>query len=316
MTTTKYGFHRRTDGPRWLYGAPGRLRVPWRLALFGGSLLLAEGIAEALIAPLFGIVSRVVGEPVAAYPFIMLAGVWAAIVIALRVVDDAGWSKIGLGEGAWHGRLLGLGAALGALLIGVTALLLSLAGYLHFAWAPLAPGDVLFDSVVLEHSWSAWNASALRLFVLLAPAALWEELMFRGYLWTVAEEAAGSRAALWCSSLAFGAVHLTNPGAGIRTVTLVVLAGLCLGVLRQRTASLPAAWAAHLAWNWTMAAVLHVPVSGVPLASPGYRAIVNGPPWLTGGVWGPEGGAVAAMVLVSALFMAWKTKVTNQRTEA
>ena len=52
-----------------------------------------------------------------------------------------------------------------------------------------------------------------------------------------------------------------------------------------------AAWAAHFAWNWTMAVVFHVAVSGLPLESPGYRYVDAGPDWATGGSWGPEGGA-------------------------
>ncbi|MDQ8160926.1 MAG: hypothetical protein P3C12_16095, partial [Gemmatimonadota bacterium] len=67
------------------------------------------------------------------------------------------------------------------------------------------------------------------------------------------------------------------------------------------TASLPAAWSAHLAWNWVMAAVLHMPVSGLPFATPGYRAVVQGGEWLTGGAWGPEGGMMAVLVLGGAL---------------
>jgi len=94
-------------------------------------------------------------------------------------------------------------------------------------------------------------------------------------------------------------VHLMNPGAGVRTTLIVMLAGWCLCIVRER-AGLPAAFTAHLAWNWVMAAVLHVPVSGLPFATPGYRAVVDGPVWLTGGSWGPEGGAVAALVLGGA----------------
>ncbi len=160
------------------------------------------------------------------------------------------------------------------------------------------------DGSVFERS--TWAGTALRLLLLLAPAALWEELIFRGYLWTVTEEASGTTAALVVTSTLFGIVHLQNPGAGVRTTLLVMLAGVCLGAVRSRTGSLPAAWLAHLAWNWTMAAGLHMPVSGLPVTTPGYRAVVSGPAWLTGGTWGPEGGAVAALTLGGALCIAWR----------
>jgi hypothetical protein len=99
--------------------------------------------------------------------------------------------------------------------------------------------------------------------------------------------------------VAFGVVHLLNPGAGVRTTVLVMLAGWCLALVREQL-GLPAAWMAHFAWNWIMAAVLHVAVSGLPFATPGYRAVLRGPDWLTGGSWGPEGGLVAALVLAGA----------------
>jgi hypothetical protein len=86
----------------------------------------------------------------------------------------------------------------------------------------------------------------------------------------------------------------------------VMLAGLALGMIRLETGSLWAAWAAHFMWNWIMAAGLHVAVSGLPMATPGYRAVMQGPQWLSGGDWGPEGGAFATVVLVAAI--AWGTQ--------
>ena len=106
---------------------------------------------------------------------------------------------------------------------------------------------------------------------------------------------------LWSSSVAFSSVHLLNPGAGVRAGALVLLAGLCLALLRAHFDSLPAAWAGHVAWNWTMAALLHVPVSGLPFATPGYRVVLQGPDWLTGGTWGPEGSLAAALVMIGVL---------------
>ena len=50
-----------------------------------------------------------------------------------------------------------------------------------------------------------------------------------------------------------------------------------------------------------MAAVLHVPVSGLPFATPGYRAALSGSDWISGGAWGPEGGLVAMLVLGGSL---------------
>lgn len=233
------------------------------------------------------------GEPVAIYPFSMLVGVLAGCWTGFRFMDEVPWSVLGIGDGAWRGQPLVAGAALGTAAILITAALLWAAQQLHFE--TVSPAVYVGDS---------WGGAALRLLLVLAPAALWEELTFRGYLYAVAEEATpggeGMLLARSASSVAFGMVHLMNPGAGVRTTLIVMLAGWCLCMVRER-AGLPAAFTAHLAWNWVMAAVLHVPVSGLPFATPGYRAVVDGPVWLTGGSWGPEGGLVAALVLGGAV---------------
>jgi membrane protease YdiL (CAAX protease family) len=282
------------EGPRWLVAPGGLLRAPWRLLLFAASVVVAQLFATMLVAPLFAALSGAVGEPIAAYPWIMLAAVVAGSAVMLGAVDRRPWREVALGAEAWAPRRLAVGSALGVALIGGTALLLGAAGTLRFEAVPW-PGDAAPHPVV------AWSVNALRLLVFLAPAALWEELVFRGYLWHVAEAVGGRSVALWSTSVGFGVVHLMNPGAGVRTTLLVVLAGLCLGLVRDRLRSVPAAWQAHLAWNWVMAAVLHVPVSGVPLATPLYRGVVSGPDWLTGGAWGPEGGLAAALVMGGAL---------------
>jgi hypothetical protein len=68
-----------------------------------------------------------------------------------------------------------------------------------------------------------------------------------------------------------------------------------LGSIVVATNSLYAATAAHLAWNWVMAGVLHAPVSGFGVATPDYRLVDAGPDWVTGGSWGPEAGIGAAL---------------------
>jgi hypothetical protein len=82
---------------------------------------------------------------------------------------------------------------------------------------------------------------------------------------------------------------------------MVALAGIFLGGVLVVTGSLWAAFAAHLAWNWTLSAVIHTPVSGLPFVVPDYRAIDAGPDWITGGAWGPEGGIAAGLGMCAAI---------------
>jgi hypothetical protein len=117
----------------------------------------------------------------------------------------------------------------------------------------------------------------------------------------VLRESTGVWPALVASSLVFGALHLMNPGATAISVAMVALAGIFLGGVLVVTGSLWAAFAAHLAWNWTLSAVIHTPVSGLPFVVPGYRAIDAGPDWITGGAWGPEGGIAAGLGMCAAI---------------
>ena len=119
----------------------------------------------------------------------------------------------------------------------------------------------------------------------------------------MAVSGAGLRFACWATAIAFGLVHVLNPGASVFSTLLVTVAGFCLGAVRERTGSLPAAWAAHFAWNWVMAVILHAPVSGAAFETPGYRTLVTGATWWTGGSWGPEGGGAALLVMSGALLL-------------
>jgi membrane protease YdiL (CAAX protease family) len=143
------------------------------------------------------------------------------------------------------------------------------------------------------------------------PQSLAEEMALRGYIFAVVREALGPAAALFGTSVVFGLLHLGNPGASVQSTLLVVLAGLFLGSILLVTGSLYAAWMAHFAWNWAMAALLHTPVSGIPVRPPDYQLVDAGPDWATGGSWGPEGGAGAALGMAGALWtlVAWRRRV-------
>ena len=137
--------------------------------------------------------------------------------------------------------------------------------------------------------------------MLLLPAALAEEVVTRGYVLTAFRDALGWPAAVFITSVAFGLLHLQNPGSSAQSVIVVALAGVFLAVIRIVTDSLYAAWAAHFAWNWVMAALFHAPVSGFAFEYPAYRYVDAGPDWATGGSWGPESGIPAALAMIAAI---------------
>jgi membrane protease YdiL (CAAX protease family) len=231
-------------------------------------------------------VVRAVGLRPAFESWIALAAVAIAHLLVLRVVERRPVADVGLGRAAARPGRLAAGAALGALAIGVPVALLLAAGQLRLESAPAG----------------SWGAAATSLLGWrLVPAALYEELLVRGYPFLVLRESLGALPALVVTSVVFGVLHAQNPGATVGLVGVVTLAGFFLGGVLLATRSLWAAWAAHLAWNATIGVGFHAAVSGLDMPTPNYRVVDAGPDWLTGGAWGPEGGAAAAAGMLGAL---------------
>lgn len=205
--------------------------------------------------------------------------------MALRWIEGKGWDYVGLDRAAAKPRLLTVGSIYGLLGIGVPSLLLLSLGELKSVPSPAG---------------SSLAAAGLS-FANLLPAAFFEELVLRGYIFAVLREAIGWRWTLISTSIVFGLLHVQNPGSDGQSILIVMLAGLFLGSIFLATRSLYAATAAHFVWNWFMAAGLHSPVSGLPVSTPDYQVVDAGPDWLTGGRWGPEGGFAAAVAMFAML---------------
>jgi uncharacterized protein len=272
----------------WLLRSPsGGWRAPWRLVVFVVATVVGLVVAQSLFAPMVLAIAHAAGLRPSLEATTICVALALAHLAALRWFDDRPWRDVAMGRGSWRPSALVTGTLSGTLAIGVPILLLVGIGWLALRSAP--DGSSL--------------ALAFRLLAFLAPAALWEELAFRGYPLTVLADALGPRVAVVATSLVFGLIHLTNPNVDWRSIGLVILAGVWLGIVRLATGSLWAAWLAHLAWNWTMAGVWHAPVSGVGLEIVDWRLDDAGPDWATGGRWGPEGGAFAALgMLCSTLW--------------
>jgi membrane protease YdiL (CAAX protease family) len=213
----------------------------------------------------------------------------------LRRVEKLPWSTVGLGREAADLALILKGTAYGALTIGIASLLLLATHMMRIDRT--APGS--------------WWADAGHSTAVLFPAAFFEELFIRGYVFAVLRRAGGWRLALIVTSVVFGLLHAWNPGADAESILAVTVAGFFLGAILLATRSLYAAGAAHFAWNWVMSGALHIAVSGVPSADPDYRMVETGPDWLTGGPWGPEGGLAAVAVMFIAIFYLYGRYLRN-----
>ncbi len=267
-----------------LFTPERRLRALWRILIFVG-IAIATTIAAVVVEGLVTAAATSLGYRLVFSQWSLALGFLLAHLVVLRWVDGKSWEFVGLDSPAARPALLAQGMLLGALSIGVPSAILLLTGQLDAI--PSAPGSSL--------------AAAGISFANLFPAAFSEELLLRGYIFAVLREAVGWRWTLISTSVVFGLLHIPNPGSSGLSVLLVMLAGMFLGATLIATRSLYAATLAHFAWNWVMAALLHAPVSGLPVATPDYRVADSGPDWLTGGGWGPEGGIAAALGMFVAL---------------
>jgi CAAX protease family protein len=275
----------------------GALRAPWRILIFLAATYFCGFAASMFFGPAVAWLYSVLGLRVTSDGWVIVLALLGGHFIALRLIDKRPWSDVWLDREAARPALLARGFLLGAIAIALPVLLLMAVGWMR-------PQAAVNGSLLV---------AALRVSLLLLPAAFYEELATRGYLFAVLRDAWGWRPALLLMSLLFGLLHLRNPGASVESVTLVILAGVFLGGVVIATKSLYAAWMAHFAWNWTMAVVFHTAVSGLPLESPDYRLIETGPDWITGGVWGPEGGVAGGLGMLGALVYLYARRTARGR---
>ena len=260
------------------------LRPLWQIIGFYVICFLALGILE--VAGEVTVGPAKLGAQEILFQWISLASVVFASWIMLRRVDKLPWSTVGLDRAAASPRLIVIGLALGALTIGVASLLL------------LGTGMMRIDRTLPGSWWGeAWRSTLVFL-----PAAFFEELFIRGYVFATLRRAGGWKLALIVTSVVFGLLHAWNPNPDAESILAVTVAGFFLGAILLATRSLYAAGAAHFAWNWVMSGALHIAVSGVPSRDPDYRVVETGPDWVTGGPWGPEGGIAAVVAMFVVLF--------------
>jgi membrane protease YdiL (CAAX protease family) len=125
-----------------------------------------------------------------------------------------------------------------------------------------------------------------------------EELLIRGVIFRIAEQAWGSRRALVFSTVLFVAAHL--PGEiSLMGVLVTAAASLAFTAAYQLSRRLWLPMGMHFAWNYLFSAVFSVPVSGHE-ANGWLHGSLNGPEWLSGGAYGVEASTLALVVWVAA----------------
>jgi membrane protease YdiL (CAAX protease family) len=287
---------------RFFFTTAGTLRAPWRLLVFILAYLAASLVVGAILGPLLGGSFRLAGlrgQTIAT--LVEMIAALLATWLVLRNMEKKPWSDVGLHREATSLARLGIG-----LIVGSGAITLAIIALIATGWLDRTDGTA-----------TTWGGPLLRMTLLLLPAAFYEELIARGYIFSAIRDGAGTAWAVAITSSLFGLLHMQNPGANVQSVMIVALAGVFLAAVRIGTDSLYAAAVAHFAFNWVMAALFHVPVSGYAFEYPGYRYVDAGPDWATGGGWGPEIGVPSAVTMIvgSWLVFRWRTGAASRRAD-
>jgi membrane protease YdiL (CAAX protease family) len=162
--------------------------------------------------------------------------------------------------------------------------------------------------------WRLWTRIALPLIVGLLLAALGEELMFRGYPMRRLADAVGAIPAIVVLAAIFGLAHAKNPNATPFSIVNVALAAVWLSFAFFSAGGMALAWGAHFGWNAGLAILFDAPVSGYDFAVPGVEYTPGNHPWVDGGAFGPEGGAVTTLVLIAGTLSVIGTRLRQPRT--
>lgn len=180
-----------------------------------------------------------------------------------------------------------LGTGLGAGLILGVALVIRLLGGFHLTFVPGMSLGALAAGIWLY----VW-------------VAIFEEVLFRGYLFQRLARGLGDWPAQALLALLFALGHWGNPGMHGATklwATLnIAVAAVMLGLAYLKTRSLALPMGLHLGWNWAQGCLLGFGVSGNTGTATLFTPTFHGrPEWLTGGAFGPEASLPSLIVLIA-----------------
>ena len=240
-----------------------------------------------------GYVARITGLQHFYWPALMAAS--AATVVTVGIMERGRWNIGVLVPPQLAARDLVLGFLFAAILIGIADL-------------------VLLATTSMRHARGTgfpWS----ELWIVFAPAAMHEEVLFRGYLF--------QRIRVWnrgvaigASSVVFAALHGSNRGIDAIATVNLLLAGVFLCFAYERYERLWFPFGVHLGWNVTSGPITGFAVSGFESPRSVLRLVGSGPNWLTGGEFGIEASVIATLVEVigiTVLFVSREKRLERHR---
>jgi membrane protease YdiL (CAAX protease family) len=293
------------------FNSAGRLRSGWRvlifIALFAGLLFLFSTLVRAVYALLLVTAPSLLPPPtIEDLIYRLLFGGTALLAgfICTRWLEGLPWRALGLSLHARWLRDFVFGSIIGFAALTLATIIATLAGGLSFTLS----GRDLALAVVKT------LVASCMVFII---AALAEEALFRGYPLQTLARAHLAWVAIVLTSILFAAAHFGNPNSTRLGLINTALAGVWFVIAYLRTRSLWLPLGLHWSWNWALAAVYGLPVSGITHLAPYplLRGTDHGPTWLTGGNYGIEGGIACTISVAVFMIFTWRTRLLSASPE-
>ena len=267
------------------------LRAGWRIGLF---LLIATACSIGIVIPVIEVLKKIPDISIQTPATIVgyLAITFAAWLM-LRFVDKRPFISIGLKLSSNAGKELFQGTLLGSGMMSLIFLIEYSFGmvYIEFRDVTIQQGFIIFLNSILLYIAVGYG----------------EEFLFRGYIFQVFVEGTNKVIATVTIAVLFAAAHSGNPNVSLFGLINVGLAGIWLSIAYFKTTALWLPIGLHFSWNFFQGFIYSFPVSGTTSDKLQIgKAIVSGPEWFTGGAFGPEGGALATVMLIGGTLLIYK----------
>ena len=205
-----------------------------------------------------------------------------SVFLFVIMIDKVPFTSIGLKfkgykQDLYHGFILG------AFMISIATLILYLCGMI----------------LIVDISPSLSSLGGFMFLFLIS--AFQEEVVIRGYILNNLMNSMNYYLALALSSIIFMSFHLINPNLNIIAMINLFLAGILLGIYYTRKRNLWLPFGLHVGWNYFQGPIFGFNVSGLNTNSFIVQD-VNGPTYLTGGLFGLEGSLITTVLIIIFIF--------------
>lgn len=260
--------------------------------MYGGALIGGIGILPILL-PLSSIPYFKVNKELLLLFVSLVSFVFVSLVVFFRVIkiEKRKLSSIGLHKENWFKKYI-FGFGIGILMMILVVLILFLFGCVTIDTNNIQPVGLsaVLPMLIVLIGWIIQGGT--------------EEILTRGWLMNVLGARYNIALGLIVSSSFFGLLHLGNDNVNYLAILNIILVGAFYGLYVIKTNDLWAVCGMHSAWNFAQGNLFGFEVSGVD-TSVGTLIDLNliGNDFISGGVFGPEAGIGATIVLLLGIFI-------------